>query len=403
MNDKLLNKDITIRILSAMLAVLLWFYVITEQNPELTKDLTIPVKLINLDYLEKNNMVLMGDQNGYNVTLRIKGSKNTLDKLTEGTVTAFADIEGHKSKGENTLKISVNGIPEGVNLLWKSADSIKVLLEPKVTVQRSVQVIVMGNPSQGLAAMSPVIVPTDVVITGPESQVNKVKTVRVDVDIASVNSEVRKIIPVRLLDESGKDVQGIKVEPSNVEVNIPIENTKRVSIQLDVSGLPAEGYVVSGISVLPSEILITGKQQVLSGINVLSTEKLDITGATADVDREVSLVMPQGTELVNKNEKIRVYVNIEKIITSEINVDNIEYINVPEGLTVESIQAPGLRAVLKGPENLINDIQNNTKFYVDLQNAAEGTVSMSILVEKPEKVEVLEVAPSQATVILKRR
>ena len=72
MNNKLINKDHTIRILSVMLALLLWFYVITEQNPEITKDVTVPIRLINTVFLEKSNMVIVNDTDNFELTMRIK-------------------------------------------------------------------------------------------------------------------------------------------------------------------------------------------------------------------------------------------------------------------------------------------------------------------------------------------
>lgn len=402
MNDRFFNKDITIRILSVMLALLLWFYVITEQNPEITKDVTMPVRLINTVFIEKSSMVLADDPNSYKMTIRIKGNKNVLDKLNETTVDAIADLEGHRLKGENFVKINVNGIPEGVNILWKSADSLKVVLEQKLSVQKSVQVNMMGNPSHGLAAMTPMIAPNDVVITGAESNINKIKSVRVDVDIASVNAEVKKILPVRVLDESGKDIQGITIEPSNIEVSIPIENTKRVGLEMDLSGQLAAGYVISNISVFPEEILVTGKQQALEGINSIKTEKIDITEGTADISREVKLVLPDGVELVNASEKVSIFVNIEKVITNDITIGNIEYVNLAEGLELESIQS-GIVASLRGAESLVADAPNTIKFYVDLQHANEGTNSLNVLWEAPQGLEVVGVTPQQAVVVLKKK
>lgn len=401
MNDRLINKDLTIRILSVMLALLLWFYVITEQNPEITKDITIPVRLINTVFVDKSNMVLVSDINSFKLTLRVKGKNNVLDKLNETTVDAVADLEGHRLKGENFIKINVSGIPEGVNILWKSSDSLKVVLEPKVSVQKSVQANIMGNPSHGLAAMAPMIAPNDVIITGPESQINKIRNVRVDVDIASVNSEVKKILPVRVLDENGKDVQNITVEPSNVEVSIPIENTKRVSLQMDLSGQPAAGYMVSSISVQPKEILITGKQQALEGINTIKTEKIDINEGTVDVSREVRVVLPEGVELVNANEKISVFVNIEKIAVKEITIGSLEYVNMAESLELESMQN-GITASVRGAESQIADAENIIRFYVDLKHATEGTNSLQVLWEAPEGIEIIGVSPQQAVVVLKK-
>lgn len=402
MNKKLINKDLTIRILSVMLALLMWFYVITEQNPEITKDITIPIRLINTVFLEKSNMVLANDSNNFKLTLRIRGKKNALDKLNESTVDAYADLEGHNLKGENFLKINIDGIPEGVDIIAKSTESLKVLLESKVSIQKSVQLNLMGNPSHGLAAMTPTMAPNDVVITGAESQINKIKSVRVDVDIASVNTEVKRILPVRVLDENGKDIQNITIEPGNVEVNIPIENTKRVSLGIDISGKPAEGYIISNISVQPEEILITGKQQALEGINSLKTEKIDIDEGTANISKEVTLVIPDGIEIANTNEKVNISINIERIKTSEITVGSIEYVNLPDGLELDRIQSD-IKVTLRGAESHIDNAQKTIRFYVNLANATEGINSSAVLWESPKGIEVLNVAPKQVIVVLKEK
>jgi YbbR domain-containing protein len=252
-----------------------------------------------------------------------------------------------------------------------------------------------------LAAMTPMIAPNDVVITGAESNISKINTVRVDVDIASVNAEVKKILPVRALDENGKDIQNITIEPSNLEVSIPIENTKRIGLEMDLSGQPAAGYVISSISVFPEEVLVTGKQQTLEGINLIKTEKIDITEGTADVSKDVQLVLPDGVELVNASEKVSIFVNIEKIITSDMTIGSIEYVNLAEGLELESMQS-GIGASLRGAESLLIDAPNTIKFFVDLKHANEGSNVLNILWEAPQGVEVVGVTPQQVVVVLKK-
>jgi hypothetical protein len=79
----------------------------------------------------------------------------------------------------------------------------------------------------------------------------------------------------------------------------------------------------------------------------------------------------------------------------------VEHINLPGGLVLESLQT-GFKAVVKGAETLIKDIQNNTRFYVDLKNAQEGINLLDILVNKPEGIEVLNITPQKAEVILKK-
>lgn len=401
MSDKLINKDVTKRIVSVMLALLLWFYVITEQNPDITKDITIPVKLVNTVFLEESNMVLVSDPSSFRLTLKIKGKNKVLEKLNESTVEAAADMEGHRLKGDNFIKINIDGIPEDVNILQKSMESLKVVLEPKVNIQKGVQVNLMGNPSQGLASMAPVMVPNDVVIMGPESLIQKIRSVRVDVDISGATGEVKKILPVRVLDENGKDIKNISIDPGNVEVSIPIEKTKAVSVEMDLAGEPAEGYKINGFSLEPKEILITGNQQALAGINSLKTEKIDITGRTADVSGEVGLVVPKGIEIVNDSDKVNISVDIEKIVTSEITIGNFEYLNLSQGLELDSVQEE-IVVTVRGAESQIRDAAKNIEFFIDLKNATEGSNTLDVLWEAPEGIEVLNVLPNQAVIVLKK-
>jgi len=399
MNDKLINKDITKRILSVMLALLLWVYVITEQNPDVIKDISIPIRLVNTVFLEDNNMVLASDPSTFKLTLKVKGKNKVLEKLNESSVEAVADLAGHRLKGDNFLEIKINGIPENVNIIQKSAESLKVVLEPKITVQKSVQINLMGDPASGMAAMLPTMVPSDVIITGAESQINKISSVKVDVDVAGVTGEVKKVLPVRILDENGKDISGITVDPGNVQVSIPIENTKLVSVEADIAGVPAEGFMINNITAAPREILITGKREVLSGINSIKTEKIDITGETGDISRDIGLILPAGVEVTDGARLVKVMIDIEKNVTNEITVNSFEYRNLAENMKLEGIQGEVV-ASLKGAESLVVNAASGIRFYVDLSNAVEGDNVIDVSWEAPEGIEVLSVLPRQIKVVL---
>ncbi len=401
MNDRLINKDITKRIVSVMLALLLWVYVITEQNPDIIKDITIPIRLVNTVFLEENNMVLVNDPSSFKLVLKMKGKNKVLEKLNENSVEAVADMAGHRLKGDNFLEIKINGIPEDVNIMQKSAESLKVVLEPKLTVQKSVQINLMGDPTPGMAAMMPTMVPSDVIITGAESQINKISSVRVDVDMAGVNGEVKKVLPVRVLDENGKDISGITVDPVNVQVSIPVENTKLVSVETDIFGTPAEGYMVNNISAAPREILITGKQEVISGINSIKTEKIDITGETADISRDIGIILPTGVEVTDNTRMVKVMVDIEKSVTDEVTISNFEYRNLAGDMKLDSIQGEVVVS-LKGAESLVANAANAIRFYVDLSNAVEGENAIDVSWEAPDGIEVLNVLPHQIKVVLRK-
>ena len=402
MNDKIVFNGRTQKVLSIVFAALLWFFVITEQNPDITKEFVIPVKLINMSYLERNNMVLMDDPATFKITLKIKDKKNTLDKLNYTVLRAVADLTGHKTPGENAVNVIIEGIPQGMSPISVSSSFVKVRLEPKIKIQRTIEAKISGAPLTGFATMSSTQIPNDVLITGPESQINKIVTVKADVDITDVNSDVKRILPIRVLDEQGRDVTGIQLEPSNVEIRIPVSPTKKVPIKLNVVGKPAGGFKENGIAVFPREVQIVGRRDLLANIDRIEAELINIEGITVDMDTEISLQLPEGIELVNKHERFRVFIDVEKIAVKELEIANIDIVNMDQELEIDTMQDK-LRVAVRGSETDLADINNNIRFYVDLGNAKEGSNVVNVMWQKPNDIEIIDLTPTQMEIVLKKK
>ena len=307
----LFDKKITTRVLSVLLATMLWLYVITEQNPVVYKDITLPVRLIGVETLAANSVTTIGNTS-FNVSLRLKGNKNTLDRINNTSLSATADIRGHREKGEFNIPSQISGVPAGVDITSMSSYSIKLNFDNVVSVTMPVSINITGNPLQGMAAMTPSINPREVTIKGAESLVNQAKTALVDLDISSSSTTIRKNIAVKILDEAGKTIEDIEVSPGAVDVIIPIEHTKIVLIEPDIVVNPAPGYIITNISTNPREIHIAGNKDILDNLDSVKTERIEIRDAKAFVDQRVSLVLPEGIELANKTETVRLRINIEK-------------------------------------------------------------------------------------------
>lgn len=385
--------------MSVLLATMLWLYVITEQNPVVYKDITLPVKLIGVETLAAKNITLL-DNTSYNVYLRLKGNKNTLDRINNTSLNATADIRDQDEKGEFQIPIQISGIPAGVDITSMSSKSIRVRFDNVISVTMPVVMNITGNPLQGMAAMTPSVNPGEVTITGAESLVNKVKTAAVDLDISSSSATVKKNISVKILNEEGKEIEGLDVSPKSVDVEIPIEYTEIVVIEPDVVVNPAPGYIVTNISTNPREIHVAGKKEILDNLNSIKTERIELQDAKAFVDQQVSLVLPEGVELANKSETVRLNINIEKIIEKPIEINNIAIRNLPDNLTAEHQQIV-MRLIVKGPESIVNAWNTNNSFYVDVSGLSEGIHEVDIMYNKPEEVQILQIEPISMYITLK--
>jgi len=397
--NNLFDKKITARILSVLLATMLWLYVITEQNPVVYKDITLPVKLIGVETLAAKNITIL-DNASYNVYLKLKGNKNTLDRIDTTTLSAIADIRDQNEKGEFQIPIQISGIPAGVDVTSMSTKSIKIRFDNVISVTMPVVMNITGNPLQGMAAMTPFVNPGEVTITGAESLVNKVKTAVVDLDISSSSETIKKNVSVKVRDEEGKAVEGLDIKPKSVDVEIPIEYTKIVVIEPDVVVNPAPGYIITNISTNPKDIHIVGKKEILDNLGSIKTERIELQEAKTFVDQQVSLVLPEGVELANKSETVRLNINIEKIIEKPIEINNIVIKNLPDNL-IEEYQPTKVNILVKGPESIVNTWNANDSFYVDATGLSAGLYELNLMYNKPEEVQILHIEPVTISVTLK--
>lgn len=399
MND-LLDKKITVIILSAVLAIMLWLYVITEQNPVINKDLSLPIRLINTDTLLVNDLVLLDDE-PFNVSIRLRGNKNYLDSMNRTTVSAFVDLKEIRSKGLVELPIDITGIPLGVDIFWVSSNRLSLNIDNIISEMLPVTLKITGSTLNGTAAMTPFTNPSEIMVKGAESIIETINKAEVSIDITNLDKTVSKKAEVVLSDEQNNTIEGLDINPKQVDVVVPIENTKSVAVEADYRVVPADGYVLTGVEINPKTVNIVGKKEVLDSITKITTQRIEFLDVKNSVEQKTFLILPEGVEIVNKNGGIAFSASVEKLIEKEIETNRVGVKNLSENFELEMIPIY-LKAIIKGTESIVNSWDIDNAFYIDLLDLEEGTYNMPILFTKPEHLEVHELNPSEIRITLKK-
>ncbi|MCK9216899.1 MAG: CdaR family protein [Firmicutes bacterium] len=399
MND-LLDKKITVIILSAVLAIMLWLYVITEQNPVINKDLSLPIRLINTDTLLVNDLVLLDDE-PFNVSIRLRGNKNYLDSMNRTTVSAFVDLKEIRSKGLVELPIDITGIPLGVDIFWVSSNRLSLNIDNIISEMLLVTLKITGSTLNGTAAMTPFTNPSEIMVKGAESIIETINKAEVSIDITNLDKTVSQKAEVVLSDEQNNTIEGLDINPKQVDVVVPIENTKSVAVEADYRVVPADGYVLTGVEINPKTVNIVGKKEVLDSITKITTQRIEFLDVKNSVEQKTFLILPEGVEIVNKNGGIAFSASVEKLIEKEIETNRVGVKNLSENFELEMIPIY-LKAIIKGTESIVNSWDIDNAFYIDLLDLEEGTYNMPILFTKPEHLEVHELNPSEIRITLKK-
>ncbi|KGX90509.1 hypothetical protein N781_06850 [Pontibacillus halophilus JSM 076056 = DSM 19796] len=239
-----------------------------------------------------------------------------------------------------------------------------------------------------------------VTVEGPKSEVMKAirqRSFSLFIDLRELETGSHTV-PIK---HSGFSNQlSVYMEPSEADITIEKRLTKKVSVEVDFMnrGRVASGYELGKPSVEPKQIEVTGSESEVSKVALVKAI-LDVQGISESIqDKEapVKVYDEQGNELNVIAEPATVQVNVPVSYPSkEVSVAVKSEGNLPNGLTLKSLELTEDTVEIYGPSEAIDAIDSIKDIRVDLSNVKEDG-SIKVDLPLPEKVEKVE--PSQLEV-----
>ena len=192
MKKKKITDNLSLKIMSVAVAVVVWLIVVNIDNPVGTNYYTITnVELINKEYVESSDTIgkmCMPEENQDTVRVAITADKKTRDKIRVSDISAVADLQQAVSLDTNpvmvpiTVTCSVSGIGPGD--IKVTPQNLSVNLDEKET-QEFVVNVTRGDtkPGKDYEVGSLTANPEKVRITGPKSLVNKIDKVNAAIEL----------------------------------------------------------------------------------------------------------------------------------------------------------------------------------------------------------------------------
>lgn len=302
------NKSV-VRIISVVLAVVLWAYVIGEVNPTVKKTIfDVPVELTNTETLAERGLALQGDEE-YFASVVVEGTRAELNELKAADIHVTADMYGY-TEGENHVSLDVT-LPDGISLDELKTPEITVALETLASKSLPVTVVFAGEPGENMEPSYSYTVPSDVEVKGAESVVDRVAEVRVQLDVKNLSEtwEIFSEVPTAW-SKDGKLIKNVTISAQSVEVEAIMFHTKQVPLELKVTGTPDKKYGSAEVTI-PKEITIKGTAASLERVTSINAESVDISDVKKSKTVAVTPYLPQGIKLADVSEDIGVKIEFK--------------------------------------------------------------------------------------------
>jgi YbbR domain-containing protein len=214
--------------------------------------------------------------------------------------------------GPNAVPIRVNNADSTITIVAPSAITVSVDELGTTTQTVSIERVKALPPGFHEQASATTVTPPSVRIDGPKSQLTGIQAVvLVDLD-ALVAPGFNQPYSVVVWDKNKKPLKSLVATPAQVTVKMVIQAdaiTVAKSVGFTLTGQPAAGYRVSNVQIAPLEVQATGLQNTLTGLVLLATDPIDITGVRADVVRTVTIRPPDGVTTNQKTAQVHVFIS----------------------------------------------------------------------------------------------
>lgn len=400
-----LKNNTGLKILSLIIAIVLWYVIGNVDDPVTIDTYTIPVQIINADVLKSNNKayeITEGDQ----VTFTVRGKSSILNKLSEKDFKAEADLGKLSLVNSVPIDVSVSRYANELTITLGRINTVKVNVENRVEALLPVVVETVDEVADGYAIGTKTSSPNMVEVIGSESMISRLKEIRVEVSVKNASQDINTRQSIKFYDRNGDVVDSSRIDCDTdmVNVNIDLWRTKEITLSLKTTGTLAAGYGISAFDYEPKTVLIAATDEMLAKTFSMELDPIDVSGASENVEKTISIdssILPQGVMFCDGSFDVVAKAVVEQKISDEVNLksSDIQVKNLPEGKKVNFDKSSYVIHISSYKSKLANLNGSSFEPYIDIKDLKDKT-SGKVLIHlvNPEGVTVSNTVSAEITI-----
>ena len=376
-------------LLSLVVAFGLWLYV--KNNVSIEDNNTfynIPVVLEGETVLNEENLMITS-MSANTVSLNLTGTRSDLSKLDSSKLAAKVDLSQIREPGERiplsyTISYPSDVSPNAFIVGNKNPGAIYVGVDYRRVLEIPVWIKWTGDRSEDYIydTENAVLDNNTVTISGPASVVDTIDHARVEIDLTEQVKSISQNYRYTLCDSEGNPVDAEQITTNLEEVRLEMQIQKIRELQLDVDVIYGGGATERNtlVEIAPKTIRVSGGEAVLNELgDTLTISTINLADLEKNVnEQKYTLTLPEGVTNQTGVNEVTVSIRFTGLKTKEFTVTRFEAVNVPEGLTVDIINA-SLSVKIRGPEAEIAILKDeNIRAVVDFSNAEIGTATYKV-------------------------
>ncbi|MBE7015335.1 MAG: hypothetical protein E7417_00710 [Ruminococcaceae bacterium] len=372
-----INNKLLLKILSGLVAVVLWFAITYTEDPVISQNIgDLPMVFEGEAQLRENGLIITNKSKIPNISAVIRGKRSSVISAI-GAVEASCDVSRITRQGENNVDIKYV-YPNTVTLAKAKTTEVTLTTEKIITRSIPIKIDVKNGEKNTEFIISPKAPMEKLIIKGAETDAYTISYAEIEVDATDMTKGNIQEYFYKLYDADGNIVPDDNIIYKSSET-ISVENTVYKKAKLPVN--------VSLSKELSSDYVMTVKNQSVKevevgiivdvGVKSLTAEVKNVTG---DTNYELEIESPDVIYLPEQSKKMTATCEILHLAEKKIEVD-ISILNDTEKKA--KLEKSRIEVEVKAPENM--DISGKIKATVDVAGVTENA-TLPVKIETPDKV-----------------
>jgi YbbR domain-containing protein len=376
-------------VLSVLIAIVLWAYVVNVENPDIEVTISdIPVTFVGESALAEENLMVVSGKTA-TVSLRLQGKRQTLTQLSRNNITVTADLSKLVVTGLHQLVYEIQfpayiTMGDHVTVLDRSSNYVDVTLGRMVTKTVEVVATFEGSVAEGYVGDKMLVSPETVEISGEELEIAKVKNAEVTLTGKDLTETLSADMAYKLLDYDGNEVVSDEIQKSveTVNVTLPVVIVKDVPLRVELKAGGGAKQENAQVAIEPSSITLSGEEPDLAGIDSITIGSIDLSKILGSGEVEFSIPLPNNVKNISGTTEAKVKLSIMGLVTQAVQVTDIGFVNIPKNVNV-SLVTKSLQVGVRGTEEAVAQVQPyHLRAVADLSevDSARGSYSVPVKV-----------------------
>ena len=211
----LLRKNIWLKLLSVVIAVVIWYAVVGINDPVITRSYSVKVATANETYIQNGKRLFRIEDEYKTVVVYLKANRSTLRDIEAVNIDVVADLTQIVDLDANPVMVPLSVTCPGVDRtnITLSRAAIPITIEEIANREYSV-VIDTGDSKPGSSYEVGTVTanPEKVTLSGPESVISSIETVVAQIDVSGMTRSSEKAATLRMFDKEQNEIAAATVE-----------------------------------------------------------------------------------------------------------------------------------------------------------------------------------------------